>query len=575
MLPGFREVWAVDFEFTVPPGERPTPICMVARELKSGRTIRLWLDEFGPEPLLPIGPDVLFVAYLASAELNCFRVLGWPMPARVLDLFVEFRNLTCGYRRPGGSGLLNALAYFGIVGIDAEEKTYWRDIAIRGGPFTAEERAGLLDYCETDVLALERLLPVMAAHIDLPRALLRGRYMCAVSAMEHAGVPIDVETLGLLQTHWTNIQDDLIAEIDADYQVFDGRTFKADRWEGWLARKGIPWPRLESGRLDLSDDTFREMAKTYPAVSPMRELRSALSSLRLSSLEVGADGRNRTMLGAFGSRTSRNQPSNAKYIFGPSVWLRGLIKPTPDHGLAYIDFSAQEFGIAAALSRDEAMIEAYLSGDPYLTFGKQCGALPSDATKKSHEAERQLFKACILGLQYGMGELTLSHRIDKPSIVARHLILAHRETYRRFWKWSDNGIDQALLTNVTQTVFGWRMHVHAGNCNPRFLRNFLMQANGAEMLRLSCCLATERGIEVVAPVHDAIMICAPLDRLDEDVARTQSAMAEASRIVLAGFEIRTDANVVRYPDRYMDPRGTVMWERVLGLIAKQQKRKAA
>ena len=93
-----------------------------------------------------------------------------------------------------------------------------------------------------------------------------------------------------------------------------------------------------------------------------------------------------------------------------------------------------------------------------------------------------------------------------------------------------------------------------------------MQANGAEMLRLACCLATESGIEVVAPVHDAVMICAPFDRLDADIERTRAAMAEASRIVLDGFELRTDASVVRYPDRYADKRGVVMWERVMGLL---------
>jgi hypothetical protein len=93
-----------------------------------------------------------------------------------------------------------------------------------------------------------------------------------------------------------------------------------------------------------------------------------------------------------------------------------------------------------------------------------------------------------------------------------------------------------------------------------------MQANGAEMLRLACCLGTERGIEVCAPVHDAVLICAPLDRLDQDVARMQDAMREASRVVLGGFELRTDATVVRYPDRYMDERGVVMWGRVMSLL---------
>ena len=562
-----RQVWAVDFEFTSPPGERPTPICMVARELRSGRTIRLWHDQFGPTPPFPIGTDALFIAYTASAELNCFRVLGWPMPARILDLYTEFRDRTCGLKPAGGSGLLAALSYFGIDSIGVEEKKHWRDIAIRGGPFTDEERAGLIDYCETDVVALDRLLPAMLPRIDLPRALLRGRYMAAVSAMEHNGTPIDVPTLMLLHEHWTDIQDRLIAAIDADYGVFDGRTFKADRWASWLARHGIPWPLLESGRLDLQDKTFREMAKVYPAVSPMRELRGALSDLRLSDLAVGHDGRNRTMLGVFGSRSGRNQPSNSKYIFGPSVWLRGLIKPPPGHGVAYIDFSAQEFGIAAALSGDAAMIEAYQSGDPYLAFGKQIGAVPADATKKSHEAERQLYKACILGLNYGMGELTLSHRIGQPYIVARNLIRAHMETYKTFWNWSDASIDRAMLNNCIQTVFGWHWRLGMGqDPNPRSLQNFPMQANGAEMLRLACCLATERGVEICAPVHDAVLICAPLDRLDDDVARMRAAMAEASRVVLDGFEIRTDVNIVRYPDRFMDARGAVMWERTLNLI---------
>src|SRR5262249_1971516 len=83
------------------------------------------------------------------------------------------------------------------------------------------------------------------------------------------------------------------------------------------------------------------------------------------------------------------------------------------------------------------------------------------------------------------------------------------------------------------TCFGWMLH---GCCdaNPRSLRNFQMQAHGAEMLRLACCLATERGIQVCAPVHDALLIEAPIDEIETAVATTREVMAEASRIVLSG-----------------------------------------
>ena len=87
----FNEIWAVDFEFNAEPGNRPNPVCMVARELRSGRRLRIWADELGPQPPFSIGKDSLIVAYYASAELGCFLVLGWPMPANILDLFAEFR----------------------------------------------------------------------------------------------------------------------------------------------------------------------------------------------------------------------------------------------------------------------------------------------------------------------------------------------------------------------------------------------------------------------------------------------------------------------------------------------------
>jgi DNA polymerase-1 len=375
--------------------------------------------------------------------------------------------------------------------------------------------------------------------------------------------------LDLFRRHWAGIQDQLIAEIDSAYGVFDGRTFKRDRFAAWLAANGIPWQLHESGNLDLSDETFRQQARAYPAVAPLRELRSSLSELRLNDLVVGDDGRNRTLLSAFGASSSRNTPSNTKFIFGPSVWIRGLIKPPVSHGIAYVDWSQQEIGIAAALSGDQTLQAAYQSGDCYLAFAKQAGAVPKDATKATHGPRRELFKQCMLAVQYGMEWQSLALRIAQPGIVARDLLRAHRETYRQFWAWSDAALDQAMLVGVIHTVFGWPMHV-GERPNPRSLRNFPMQANGAEMLRIACSLATERGVEVCAPVHDAVLICAPLERLDTDIAAMRTAMAEASGLVLAGFEVKTEVKIVRWPDRYLDPRGTVMWDRVCGLVLKAE-----
>jgi hypothetical protein len=252
MLDDFREVVAADFEFAAVSGERPGPVCLVARELRSRRCFRIWQDEFGHAPPYAWGPDVLFVAYYASAEIGCYRVLGWPMPQSILDLFTEFRARTNGLPTPLGSGLLGALAYFGLDAMGATEKEEMRALILREGSWLSAERTAILNYCEQDVDALERLLLAMLPQIDLPRALLRGRFMAAAAAMEHNGVPIDVTTWRLLRDHWTGIQDDLIAAIDRDYRVYVGRSFKLDRFAQWLGSKNIPWPRLESGQLDLT-----------------------------------------------------------------------------------------------------------------------------------------------------------------------------------------------------------------------------------------------------------------------------------------------------------------------------------
>src|SRR5262249_15168970 len=119
-----------------------------------------------------------------------------------------------------GSSLLGALAYFGLDGIAASEKEEMRQLAMRGGEYTDEEKTALLDYCQTDVDSLAKLLPAMAPTLDLPRSLLRGRYMAAAAAMEFNGVPVDVESLQRFRENWSAIQSQLIAKINETHPVY-------------------------------------------------------------------------------------------------------------------------------------------------------------------------------------------------------------------------------------------------------------------------------------------------------------------------------------------------------------------
>lgn len=451
----WQETWCLDFEFGQGAGETVTPRCMVAREIFTGRTIRAWADDLAgmKEPPFRVDSSRLFVAYNASSEMGNFLALGWPLPERILDLCFEFKQQTNGMDLPYGKDLLSALLHFGLPSMAADEKAEMRDLALRGGAYSDEEKQALLQYCEQDVVALERLLPAMLPTITLGTALLRGRYAPALARMEREGIPLDVPMLTFLRQHWGVIFNNLIRSIDCQYDVFDGPVFRMDRFVDFLNSKAIPWPITKSGRLEMTQEIWKEKALLHPMLEPLRQLMKTRAQLRSWNIPVGNDGRSRCPFFGFSTKTGRNAPRARDFLFALPKWVRGLVRPPPGHSLILADWSAQEFGIVAALSRDEKMLEAYVSGDPYVYFARLAGALPEGATKGSHPKIRDLFKTCTLATLYGQEAAGLASRIGRPEVEARELLRHHHQIFRRFWAWSEAVSDFFLANRYLPTVF--------------------------------------------------------------------------------------------------------------------------
>lgn len=581
VLGEYEQIIFADFEFIAKPGERPDVVCLAWTEWPSGKTYRLWRSELGDRPPYRTDERVLFVCFTA-AEPTCHLALNWPLPVNLLDLHVEFRNHVNGRLTPHGKGLLGALAYFGLDAIDAKRKDAMRDRIIKGWPFTAEEIADILKYCASDVDAMVRLLSFLLPYIDMQIALHRGEFVKVSAQMEHVGVPVDMEIQPqLADKHaWRYVRDAMVPEIDAHYGVYvlgrDGEWhFNIELFEAYLKRAGIEWPRNENGKLILKRKTFQDMSKGHPQLEGLRQLRYSRDQLRKIKLAVGADGRNRTVLWSFQSKTSRTQPKASRWIFSPAVWLRFMIKPGPGRALAYVDWSSMEFMIAASLSGDPLMLAFYLSGDPYLSFAKRVGAAPRDATKHTHGPLRDRYKIGLLAIQYGIRAESLASLLGVSTFEAHEMITQHRELFSIYWRWAADCLAAALDTGEMRTVLGWRCQTGITEFNSRTIQNFAVQAAGAEIMRIAAVWAARYGLTLCASVHDALLIEAPIERTDADVALLKDIMRRASRVVLnataAGtHELRADAKIIRYPERYTDKRGTVMWERVLRLLAEYQ-----
>jgi hypothetical protein len=159
----------------------------------------------------------------------------------------------------------------------------------------------------------------------------------------------------------------------------------------------------------------------------------------------------------------------------------------------------------AGLTGDEKMIEDFLSGEPYLGFGKRA---TDDATKQSHREFRNKVLKPVVGQNYGMTPYGIVNKTGKSLRWARDTHAQHRHIYSVFHQRLDDMVVQAKFDRVIRSPFGWPQHV-TGETTTRSLMNFPAQAGGADMMRITAIAATEAGIQIAAPVHDAFWVLCP------------------------------------------------------------------
>ena len=238
----FTHVYVIDFEYQARDGEQQVPVAMVAKGFKKARDIRMFFDQPQPCPFTSDPDTTLFIGFNISSEYKCFLALGWQLPKHSIDLYVEYRNLTCGVWRGKqslwelGTSLVNVvkeyegnpaefwksdkhmmqkyISHYGVnppVGSvetvrDEDGAEIFKDfdgevhVLDRANPEhvkwycagrTQDEHAKMiLDYCEEDVVATH----FVARHImnepafNFEQALHRGSYTRAVAHLEHNGL---------------------------------------------------------------------------------------------------------------------------------------------------------------------------------------------------------------------------------------------------------------------------------------------------------------------------------------------------------------------------------------------------
>ena len=596
MSENFAFVVVCDFEYEVAAGDLPNPLCMVAyvldESLRHVRTIRLWRamsdaapPYFSTKPAFDVGPDTLFVAYSAWAEMTCLKVLGWQFPVHIFDLHTAFlaasnvlfpHNPTEARKKPR-KRLPDACRAYGIEGWEKIDKdTIAEDIG--KGNWRRYGQEGVYEYCEEDVRkSVQLLCAQLRQHtilpaVDVERVLYWSNYSAkAIALIQARGMPIDVTLWNLVQENKIAVIRELLRQFDPSHND-DNPIYTPEgewsyaRFERWLVRCGVPaWPRLESGMLDTDSDAFRMMYHV-PGIEGLHALRDSLNFIVKARLPIGRDGRNRPSLFPFGTATGRN--AHAKSLYNVHAGMRSFMVFPADCIGVYLDWRTQEVGIAASQSEDPALMAAYRGGDIYHALALMCGLThdPDPAHWKKHDLTmRQRMKALQLAISYGMGVPSLARGLDRHPLIASAIIERHQRTYPRFWQWRAERVQAAMVGRRMESIFGWPLHISTSP-NARTLYNFPMQSGGAEMLRLAAWRLCEAGIIPCMLVHDGILLeLTNKQQLEE----AQEIMRVAGRDTCNGFEIGVDIDqMLEGGARYRDKRPIArkMWETMMSTL---------
>ena len=182
------------------------------------------------------------------------------------------------------------------------------------------------------------------------------------------------------------------------------------------------------------------------------------------------------------------------------------------------------------------------------------------------KTQRQRMKALQLGINYGMGVMSLSRGLGRHPMIGSEVIIRHQQRYPTYWGWRPGMVERAMLERVIVSEFdGWPLHISTSP-NKRTLYNFPMQSGGAEMLRLAANRLCDADLVPIMLVHDGILF--ELDN-EEQVQHANEIMRAAGAEVCGGLEIGVDEDQkliggARYRDKR--PVAERMWQTVMEVL---------
>ena len=426
-----------------------------------------------------------------------------------------------------------------LLGLTIEEEAGDSDALfdlgeIGEGPTAAQVRAGRL------AAALHPLTD------KLRRALDESGETALLADMEMplARLLAQMETIGIAAD--TRVLDELSAELGADVEAArDGAWAAAGREVNLSSPKqlqeilfdhfGLPKTKKTKTGYTTNADALADLwAKTEASGGAGHDFLGFLLTHRdriklkqmVDSLSatVATDGRIHTTFSQVAAATGRLASSDPNLQNIPArsadgMRIRGAFVPGVGfESLMSADYSQIEMRLMAHLSGDEALIEAFNSGEDLhrtmasMVFGTPVAEVSSD--------ERSRIKATSYGLAYGLSSYGLAAQLGIPVPEAAALRDRYFERFGKVRDYLEGLVAQARADGYTQTMFGRRRYLPDLRSSNRQRRemaeraalNAPIQGSAADIVKIAMMnvadALSEAGLasRLLVQIHDELLL---------------------------------------------------------------------
>jgi DNA polymerase-1 len=489
----------------------------------AGRTFLIDLFTVPPDTLRPLfellrARDV--IGHHLAFDLSFLGRLGFAAD-HVSDTMV-LSMLLDGTRRPRGYHSLAEVAEreLGVKLDKGQQRSDW------SGMLTP----GQLAYAADDVAHLLRLhaslfARVKEARLEYVAGIERG-CLPALVWLAGSGAPFDRDAWNALAVEAKREAEDLEARLAADAPPPEGKPWN---WNSppqvrrVFAQAGVPLESTGDEVLARVDHPLADLLRRYRAAKKRQGTYGDKWQRHVSAAgRVYADWR---QLGSDAGRMSCANPNLQQLPRDPRY--RRCVRAPEGRVLVKADYSQIELRLAAKISGDRAMLDAYSQGLDLHTLTAQ-RVLGIGTVTKEH---RQLAKSLNFGLLYGMGAprfleyARTNYGVDLTLEQARRYRESFFDAYPGLRAWHRSTPEGEV---ETRTLTGRR---RSGIVKFTEKLNSPVQGTGSDGLKTALALLFERrstcpGAFPILVVHDEVVVECDADQAEAAAAWLRQAMID-------------------------------------------------